>query len=70
MDSKANQLVVDLYRAGREVPFANFQEWALTQMHEVLDFDAAWWGRGANRPLMVHHGTPAPIHTWRAAPGA
>lgn len=63
MDSKANQLVVDLYRAGREVPFANFQEWALTQMHEVLDFDAAWWGRGANKPLMVHQ-----VHLHRCAP--
>ncbi len=63
MDAKASQLVVDLYRGSREVPFANFQEWALTQMHEVFDFDAAWWGRGANQPLMVHH-----VHLHRCAP--
>jgi DNA-binding CsgD family transcriptional regulator len=62
MDPKINQLVVDLYRAGREVAFANFQAWALTRMHEVLDFDAAWWGRGANRPLMVHQ-----VHLHRCA---
>jgi len=63
MDAKTSQLVVDLYKASREVPFANFQEWALTQMHDVLDFDAAWWGRGANQPLMVHH-----VHLHRCAP--
>lgn len=63
MDAKASQLVVDLYRGSREVPFANFQEWALTQMHDVFDFDAAWWGRDANRPLMVHQ-----VHLHRCAP--
>lgn len=39
-------LVLRLYHGVREVPFAQFQDYALNIIKPVLDFDAAKWGMG------------------------
>jgi DNA-binding CsgD family transcriptional regulator len=62
MNAKINQLIVDLYRGSREIPYSAFQEWALEQLRTAVAFDAAWWGRGAKEPLMIHQ-----VHLHRCA---
>lgn len=62
MNEKINRLIVDLYRGSREIAYATFQEWALEQLRGAVAFDAAWWGRGANKPLMIHQ-----VHLHRCA---
>jgi DNA-binding CsgD family transcriptional regulator len=63
MNANVNQLIADLYRGSRDVPYPAFQEWALQQLRGAVAFDAAWWGRGANKPLMIHQ-----VHLHRCAP--
>lgn len=48
-----NDLIVGLYRYGREVPMARFQHWALEHVREVIDFDSALWRVGGETPLSV-----------------
>lgn len=52
MDSLAsvNQLIVGLYRLGRDVPMPKFQAWALERLRELVDFDSALWRAGSDRP--------------------
>ncbi len=63
MNPSINQLIADLYRGSREISYSAFQEWALEQLRTVVAFDAAWWGRGANKPLMIHQ-----VHLHRCSP--
>jgi DNA-binding CsgD family transcriptional regulator len=45
-----NELIVGLYRFGRELPMAKFQGWALARVREVIDFDSALWRAGGDSP--------------------
>jgi DNA-binding CsgD family transcriptional regulator len=45
-----NDLIVGLYRFGRDVPMARFQNWALARAREVIDFDSALWRAGGDSP--------------------
>lgn len=45
-----NDLIVGLYRYGRDVPMARFQAWALDRVREVIDFDSALWRAGGDLP--------------------
>ena len=44
-----NQLVLSLYREGRDVQLQSFQGWALEQLQGVIGFDSAWWGNAEMR---------------------
>lgn len=39
-----NQVVLSLYREGRDLELPSFQAWALAQVRSVIGFDSAWWG--------------------------
>jgi DNA-binding CsgD family transcriptional regulator len=39
-----NDLIVGLYRYGRDVSIADFPKWALEQLREAIAFDSAAWG--------------------------
>ena len=45
-DEDFNTLVLRLYHGVRNVPLAQFRDYALTLIKPVLDFDAAKWGMG------------------------
>jgi DNA-binding CsgD family transcriptional regulator len=49
-----NQLVLSLYREGRDVPLARFQDWALEQVRTLIPFDSACWGNAAMELAAVH----------------
>lgn len=49
-----NQLVLSLYREGRDVPLAKFQDWSLEQVQALLPFDSAWWGNVTAESARVH----------------
>lgn len=49
-----NQLILRLYRDGREVPLPSFQAWALDQLRGAIPFDSAWWGNAAANPPALH----------------
>jgi hypothetical protein len=45
-EKEVDVLVLRLYRGVRNVPFAQYREYALAVIKPVLDFDAAKWGMG------------------------
>ena len=49
-----NELIVGLYRYGREVPIGDFQKWALERLREAIAFDSAVWGTGSESPQSIH----------------
>ncbi|MDP2371434.1 response regulator transcription factor [Rhodoferax sp.] len=52
--SAINQLVLSLYRDGRDLLLHQFQDWALEQVSGVIPFDSACWGNAALEPIKVH----------------
>ena len=51
--ARLNELIVALYRYGREVPVEKFQTWALERLREAVPFDSALWRAGGDRPPLV-----------------
>lgn len=60
-----NELIVGLYRYGRDVPMAGFQQWALERVREVIPFDSALWRAGGDAPpspdAICLHGQPSEL---------
>ncbi len=51
--ARINDLLVALYRLGRDVAMPRFQSWALERTREVIDFDSALWRSGGDRPPLA-----------------
>jgi len=49
-----NDLILGLYRYGRDVPIADFRTWAFDRLREVIGFDSAVWGTNSESPQKVH----------------
>lgn len=49
-----NQVVLNLYREGRDMPLRGYQDWALDQIRSLIPFDSAWWGNAATEPPNIH----------------
>jgi DNA-binding CsgD family transcriptional regulator len=49
-----NEVVLTLYRDGRDIALRSYQEWALEQVRELIPFDSAWWGNAAAEPMKIH----------------
>ena len=49
-----NQIILSLYRDGRDMRLHNFQDWALEEVRKVIHFDSAWWGNAAMEPPKIH----------------
>lgn len=71
MDS-LNTLLLDLYRAARELPIATFQEYALLLLKPTFRFESAVWGAGRLTPqglsphrAHLHDVGPEEILRWR-----
>jgi DNA-binding CsgD family transcriptional regulator len=54
MSREINNVLLSLYREGRELQLHNFQDWALEQVRNVISFDSAWWGNAAMEPSKIH----------------
>lgn len=53
----ASETALALHRAGRTVPFENFQQIALKLLQDLIPFDSAWWGNASADPdeiLQLH----------------
>ena len=48
-----NELVIALYRHGREMPLPRFQAWALERLREAVEFDSALWRAGGDTPPLA-----------------
>ncbi len=51
---RLNEVILSLYREGREVPLGGFQAWALAQLARLIAFDSACWGNAAASPPALH----------------
>lgn len=49
--------ISNLYRAGADVPAAEYQAWALAELKALIPFDAALWGMGNARRGKFHNVT-------------
>ena len=56
LHDSVNDLIVGLYRFGRDVPIGDFQKWALERLREVITFDSAVWGTGGETPQTINSG--------------
>lgn len=45
--ARLNPVLLDLHRAGREVPFKAFRTIALELVGQLIPFDSAWWGNAS-----------------------
>ena len=52
--SAANQVILALYREGRDIALRSYQDWALEQVRSLIPFDSAWWGNAAAEPMKIH----------------
>jgi DNA-binding CsgD family transcriptional regulator len=55
LDARLDALIRRLYSDVIRVPPDHFREWALEQVQEVVDFDAALWGTGILITRTIHH---------------
>jgi DNA-binding CsgD family transcriptional regulator len=49
-----NDVILTLYRDGRDISLRSYQDWALEQVRELIPFDSAWWGNAAAEPMKIH----------------
>lgn len=47
-------VLLDVHRAGQELPLARFQDEALALVRRLIPFDSAWWGNAAAEPMEIH----------------
>src|ERR1035437_8540980 len=51
---RTSQVILEIHRASREVPFHCFQEHVLALMKRVISFDSAWLGIASVSPNLIH----------------
>lgn len=49
-----SSVLLELHRAGQELPLARFQDEALSLVRRLIAFDSAWWGNAAAEPMEIH----------------
>jgi DNA-binding CsgD family transcriptional regulator len=49
-----NDVILTLYRDGRDIALRSYQDWALEQVRGLIPFDSAWWGNAAAEPMKIH----------------
>ena len=55
LDPRAvNEVILTLYRDGRDIALRSYQDWALEQVRGLIPFDSAWWGNAAAEPMKIH----------------
>ncbi|HTD90851.1 MAG TPA: hypothetical protein VK663_09325, partial [Burkholderiales bacterium] len=52
--SAVNEVILTLYRDGRDIALRSYQDWALEQVLGLIPFDSAWWGNAAAEPMKIH----------------
>lgn len=52
-----NRFVADLYLATSKIELAEYRDWALAQLHDLIDFDGAIWSNGHQQTVRFHNHT-------------
>jgi len=55
--NKLNQFIAELYLATSKIKLAEYREWALSQLQELIDFDGAIWSNGHQQTVRFHNHT-------------
>jgi DNA-binding CsgD family transcriptional regulator len=54
---KLNQLIGELYLATSKIELAEYRDWALAQLQDLIDFDGAIWSNGHQQTVRFHNHT-------------
>jgi DNA-binding CsgD family transcriptional regulator len=54
---KLNQFISGLYLATSKIELAEYREWALSQLQNLIDFDGAIWSNGHQKTVRFHNHT-------------
>ena len=54
---KLNQFIGDLYLATSKIELAEYRDWALSQLQNLIDFDGAIWSNGHQQTVRFHNHT-------------
>lgn len=54
---KLNQFIGELYLATSKIELAEYRDWALAQLQQLIDFDGAIWSNGHQQTLRFHNHT-------------
>lgn len=54
---KLNQFIATLYLATSKIELAEYREWALSQLQNLIEFDGAIWSNGHQQTLRFHNHT-------------
>ena len=52
-----NQFIATLYLATSKIELAEYRNWALAQLHNLIDFDGALWSNGHQKTVKFHNHT-------------
>jgi len=52
-----NQFIAKLYLATSKIELAEYRDWALSQLHNLIDFDGAIWSNGHQQTVRFHNHT-------------
>ena len=55
--NKLNQFIAKLYLATSKIELAEYRDWALSQLHNLIDFDGAIWSNGHQQTVRFHNHT-------------
>jgi len=54
---KLNKFIANLYQATSKIELAEYRDWALSQLQNLIDFDAAIWSNGHQQTVRFHNHT-------------
>ena len=54
---KLNQFIAELYLATSKIDLAEYRDWALAQLQNLIDFDGAIWSNGHQQTVRFHNHT-------------
>ncbi len=54
---KLNKFIAKLYLATSKIELAEYRDWALSQLQNLIDFDAAIWSNGHQQTVRFHNHT-------------
>lgn len=54
---KLNQFIATLYLATSKIELAEYRDWALSQLQNLIDFDGALWSNGHQQTVKFHNHT-------------
>lgn len=57
LHQQLNQFIAELYLATSKIELAEYRDWALSQLQNLIDFDGAIWSNGHQQTVRFHNHT-------------